>query len=150
MVLFLFWNFGNCSSASKKFFRLKETNLQFSILYILRPSRTPLALWKERILVFKYKDSFQNSNPILEREFFLADGEYICLELEEGYYLLKTEDSEKILYLKKNEIRFMDYYIFNETFFSTSESYFKELNAKEAMEFLLNFNRLDRNSLSTD
>ncbi|PJZ54607.1 hypothetical protein CH380_02450 [Leptospira adleri] len=41
---FLFSNFGNCASASKKFFRLKETNLRFSILYILRPSQTPLAL----------------------------------------------------------------------------------------------------------
>ncbi|XDD49144.1 hypothetical protein AB3N59_11995 [Leptospira sp. WS92.C1] len=129
---------------------MKETNPQTSILYILRPSRVPLALWKETVTIFKYPKSFQDSIPFPVRELRLADGEYICLELEEGYYQLKSKDMEKILYLAKNRIQYIDYFIFNESFFSFSERYFKELNPKEAIEFLIDARHLDRHPLSMD
>ncbi|RHX77738.1 hypothetical protein DLM77_20110 [Leptospira yasudae] len=129
---------------------MKDPDAHSAILYILRPSRLPLALWKEKISIRKYRKSFQESDPILLHEFSLADGEYICLELEEGYYQLKAKDVEKILYLEKNRVQFMDYFLFNESFFATAERYFKDLNSKEAILFLINSHRLDRHSHSMD
>ncbi|WP_165783793.1 hypothetical protein [Leptospira ellisii] len=139
-----------CSGSSEKFLRLKAENPSKAVLYVLRPSRIPMALWKERIRVFRYRNSFRNEEPVLTREFDLADGEYICLDLEEGYHKLASADAETILYLEKNGIRYVDYMIFNESFFSAAERYFKELEGKEAMRFLLEGARLDRHRFSQD
>ncbi|WP_135743143.1 hypothetical protein [Leptospira gomenensis] len=139
-----------CSGSSKKFIRLKTENPSKAVLYLLRPSRIPMALWKERIRVLRYRTSFLDEEPVSKQEFRLSDGEYICLESEEGYHRLVSSDSEKVLYLEKNRIRYLDYMIFNESFFSPAERYFKELEAEDALRLLLDGARLDRHPLSQD
>ncbi|RHX93711.1 hypothetical protein DLM76_11905 [Leptospira yasudae] len=139
-----------CGSQKSKFIRLKKESPTAAVLYLLRPSRVPLAFWKQKILISKYEGSFQNSVPSPYREIALDEGEYIRLDMEEGYYRLESRGEEKILFLEKNKICFVDYYLFNESFFSFPELYFKELSAKQALEFLIEADHMDRHPDSTD
>lgn len=147
-ILFYFWI--GCGASKSKFIRLKKESTEQASLYLLRPSRIPLAFWKQKISIFKYAGAFQNSAPFFYAEVVLGDGEYIQMNLEEGYYRLNSRDAEKILFLGKNKTYFVDYFLFNESFFAFPELHFKELNKEAAIEFLIDSSHMDRHENSTD
>ncbi|TGM07033.1 hypothetical protein EHQ76_05415 [Leptospira barantonii] len=146
----LFFVLIGCGASKSKFIRLKKESVEQTSLYLLRPSRVPLAFWKQTIFISKYSGTFQDSAPAFYAKVVLDDGEYIQLNLEEGYYRLNSRDAEKILFLGKNKTYFVDYFLFNEGFFSFPELYFKELNKETAIEFLIDSSHMDRHENSTD
>lgn len=139
-----------CGASKSKFVKLKKETAEHASLYILRPSRVPLAFWKQKILISKYAGTFQNSEPEPLDEMVLSDGEYALLNFEEGYYRLKSRDAEKILFLGKNKTYFVDYFLFNESFFSLPELHFKELSREAAAALLIEAGHMDRHENSKD
>jgi hypothetical protein len=74
------------------------------------------------------------------------------IELEEGNYSIQLENSseEKVLYLKKGEMKFINLDIYSMGFFQFPEFYLKEYNKEEALVFLLEGDHMNRCKNSHD
>jgi hypothetical protein len=141
----------NCVSPNK-FQKIQKLDSNKANLYLLRSPNPTLGLYKFNISIYKFEGNFKNDTYNLYQSINLDNSEYCFLRLEESYYNIKIskEDLSKIIYLENGKDYYFNFEIINRGFFSLPEYFLKGISKEEATKLLLEFNKMDRCSISMD
>ncbi|TGK13125.1 hypothetical protein EHO60_02690 [Leptospira fletcheri] len=143
-LLFLFSVLG--CTARERFSSLEIPPPSSTILYLIRPVGTSMAIWDYDLDVYKYRRHFkEEKEPEKVASVSLSNGTFWAGNFPEGFYkisLRSDPSAEKILLLKKDRIVFLEFLIFNKNELSGPEYFLKEVDQATALEALLENEKL--------
>lgn len=97
-----------------------------------------------KVELFRFPGSFKEGSQVLYNTFHLDSGEYRILELQPGFYSIRSKDFEKVFYAKEGKVTFLSLQLFSTGAFSLPDLFIKDLNAEEALRILLEGERMYR------